>query len=91
MISDNNKYDKMFFNLAVSLLNLHNYCVFKISIPKCDCLLYPSGRQKIMFCAIKYFIFNESCSNVEYFSFKIGHIFPLISNIKIVGSDKRAK
>ena len=51
-------------------------------------LLYPADRQKVMFCAIIPLIFDGSCSNVEHFSSKIGHIFlpslkTLSSKIKI--------
>ena len=38
-------------------------------------LLHPSGRQEIKFCAIKSLILNGYCSNFEYFSLKISHIF----------------
>ena len=62
-------------------------------------------KQKITFWAIKFLIFNGSCSNFESFSFTIGHIsLPSLKTLnskikisfiylplKIVGSDKHVK
>ena len=38
-------------------------------------LLYPSGKQEVMFCDIKSLILNGSGSNFEHFSLKTSHIF----------------
>ena len=81
--------------------------IFEFSISNCHQMLpkYPSGRQKIMFCAIKSVLFSGSCSRFERFSLKTGHIFlpslktlsskikiPFIyPTLKIVGSDKHVK
>ena len=64
-------------------------------------LLYPPGRKKIRFCAIRSLIFNGSCSNFEHFSLIIGQIFEdfiqkykflsIYLSLKIVGFDKHAK
>ena len=66
-------------------------------------LLYPSGRKKIRFCAIRSLIFNGSCSDFEHFSLiiHVGQIFEnsiqiykflsIYLSLKIVGFDKHAK
>ena len=40
--------------------------------------------EKITFCAIKSLIFNASCSNIEYISLRMGHIF--LPGLKILPS-----
>ena len=86
--------DNLQFNVHFQICAFpsHGYKIIKITskLPNLPIyLLYHSADgQKIMFCAIKSFILNGSCSNCEYFSLKMAHIFlpslkTLFSKIKI--------